>query len=416
MPSASLPLNAAQEKRLLYTLAGIQFTNLLDFMIIMPLAPALTRDFGLSTTQFGWLVSSYTFGAALSALCAAVLVDRFNRRTVIVALYGGFALATLACAVAPNYVLLLIARSLAGVFGGVLGAMVHTVIGDVVPYERRGRATGVVMGAFGLATVAGVPLGLVFANHSGPLGWRAPFLFVAFMAAIIFTLGLRSLPSIAARTQDLRLRAAFEPLAAVLREPNHWRAFAFVLLLMFSGFTVIPYITLYLTANVGFPETLLPLMYLAGGACTLFTSRWFGRLADQHGKARVFQVLAAVSIVPILILTHSPAVAWGWVLVYSAFFFIFVSGRFVPGMAIVTSAATPQLRGTFMSLYSAVQSAGSGLAALVAGMIITRDAQGRIEHYPTVGYVACAAALLAMWMAYRVRPADAGIAVATAKT
>jgi predicted MFS family arabinose efflux permease len=152
-------------------------------------------------------------------------------------------------------------------------------------------------------------------------------------------------------------------------------------------------------------------MYLVGGLFTLFTSRWFGRLADRYGKARVFQVLATISIVPILLLTHSPPLPWWGVLAYSTLFFVFVSGRFVPGMAMVTSAATPQLRGTFMSLFSAVQSAGSGLAALLAGMIISTDAEGRILHYNLTGYVACAAALLAIWMARSVRPADANAQV-----
>jgi predicted MFS family arabinose efflux permease len=412
MSYPALPLNTAQEKRLMHTLAGIQFTNLLDFMILMPLAPVLTRDFALSTTQFGLLVSSYNFTAVISSVLAAAVIDRFNRRRVVLVLYGGFIVATVACALAPGYATLLIARSLAGMFGGVLGAMVHAVIGDVVPYERRGRATGIVMGAFGLATVAGVPLGLLFANHSGTLGWRAPFIFVAVLAMLVFVVGLRTLPGIAARTQDLRIRAAFTPMLQVLREPNHWRAYVFVVLLMLSGFTVIPYLTLYLTANVGFSEALLPLMYLLGGAFTVFTSRWFGRLADRHGKARMFQVIAALSMLPILMVTHAPAMAWWLVLAYSTLFFILVSGRFVPGMAMVTSAAAQHLRGTFMSLYSAVQSAGSGLAALVAGMIITRDAQGMIQHYNITGYVACAATLLAIAMARSVRSADAKPVVA----
>jgi predicted MFS family arabinose efflux permease len=407
MPAPSPPLQPAQEQRLLYTLAGIQFTHILDFMIMMPLAPMLTRAFGLSTAQFGLLVSAYTFTAAISALMAAVVVDRFNRRRVVLTLYAGFIVATAACAAAPGYATLLIARGLAGAFGGVLGAMVHTYIGDTIPFERRGRATGVVMAAFSLSTVAGVPLGLLFANHSGALGWRAPFIFAAVLAAIVFAAGLRTLPSIAARTQDLRLSAAFKPMGQVLADANHWRAFAFMVLLMLGGFTVIPYITLYTTGNVGFPETLLPLMYLVGGVCTFFTARWFGRLADQYGKARVFRVIALLSILPILAITHSPALPWWAVILMSTPFFILVSGRFVPGMAMVTSAGKPQVRGTFMSLNSAVQSAGSGLAALIAGLIISRDAQGMIHNYNYVGYVACAATLAAIWLAARVKPVDA---------
>jgi predicted MFS family arabinose efflux permease len=148
-------------------------------------------------------------------------------------------------------------------------------------------------------------------------------------------------------------------------------------------------------------------MYLVGGVCTFFTARWFGRLADQYGKPRVFRIIALLSMMPILALTHSPALPWWAVIVISTPFFILVSGRFVPGMAMVTSAGNPNVRGTFMSINSAVQSAGSGAAALVAGLVITRDAQGMIHNYPLVGYIACAATIGSIWMAAHVRPTDA---------
>ena len=408
-PALTLPLAPKQESRLLLTLAGIQFTHILDFMIMMPLGPLLTRSFGLSTGQFGLLVSTYTFCAAIAAIAAATVIERFNRRRVVLVLYAGFIVATAACAVAPSYTMLLIARGVAGMFGGVLGAMVQTYIGDTIAYERRGRAMGIVMAAFSLSTVAGVPLALVAANHVPALSWRAPFLFAALLAVGFWWLGWVVLPSIASRLEDKRISQSLVPMWQVLQHPNHWRAFAFMVLMMMGGFTVIPYITLYSTANVGFAENLLPVMYLVGGSLTFFTARLFGRLADRYGKARTFRFIAAASILPILAVTHMPKVP-AWVVILNAsFFFVLVSGRFVPGMAIVTSAAMPHLRGTFMSINSAVQQAGSGLAALIAGMIISRNAQGMIEHYNIVGYVATAATLGGIMLAAYIRPEDAGV-------
>ena len=411
MPSFSsltFPLAPKHETRLLLTLAGIQFTHILDFMIMMPLGPLLTRFFGLSTGQFGLLVSTYTFCAAIAAIGAATVIERFNRRHVVLVLYAGFIVATAACAAAPSYITLLIARGVAGMFGGVLGAMVQTYIGDTIAYERRGRATGMVMAAFSLSTVAGVPLGLLAANHVPALSWRAPFLFAALLATGFWWLGYQVLPPIASRLEDKRISHALAPMWEVLRHPNHWRAFAFMVLMMMGGFTVIPYITLYSTANVGLAEHLLPVMYLAGGSLTFFTARLFGRLADRYGKARTFRFIAAASVLPILAVTHMPKVP-AWVVILNAsFFFVLVSGRFVPGMAMVTSAALPHLRGTFMSLNSAVQQSASGLAALIAGMIISRNAAGMLEHYNIVGYVAVSATLGGILLAGSVRPADAG--------
>jgi predicted MFS family arabinose efflux permease len=270
------------------------------------------------------------------------------------------------------------------------------------------------MAAFSLSTVAGVPLGLFFANHVPALTWRAPFIFAALLALGFWWLGRMVLPSIPSRQTDKRISHALVPMREVLTHANHWRAFAFMVLMMFGGFSVIPFITLYSTANSGFPEDKLPIMYLIGGACTFFTARWFGRLADRYGKARMFRVIAGLSILPILGVTHIGHVPWWWILFISTPFFILVSGRFVPGMAMVTSAAVPRLRGTFMSVNSAVQQAGSGMAALVAGLIISRDAQGLIHNYNIVGYVAVAATLCAIALAGAIVPADANPAPARA--
>ncbi|MDD5180264.1 MAG: MFS transporter [Gallionellaceae bacterium] len=404
----SLPLSARDEKHLLLTLAGIQFTHILDFMIIMPLGPMLMRSFNLTTGQFGLLVSAYTFTAAVSAILAATVIDRFNRRRVVLVSYAAFIVATALCATAPSYILLLTTRGLAGAFGGVLGAMILTFVGDTIPYARRGHATGIVMSAFSISTVLGVPLSLMFVHQIPALGWRAPFLFTAFLGLGFWWLAHAAIPSIPARLADRRISQALAPVKQVLAQRNHWRAYAFMLLLMLGGFTVIPYIALYSTVNLGFPENYLALMYLAGGACTIFTGRYFGRLADKYGKARVFRIVALLSLLPILAITHTPALPWWALLFITTSFFIFVSGRLVPGMAVVTSAGIPALRGTFMSMNSAVQAAGSALASLIAGYIITRNPQGLIEHYNLVGYLACAATLASVWLVERVKPEHGG--------
>lgn len=403
--SHTLTLNTAQEKRLLLSLSGIQFTHILDVMIIMPLAPMLMRTFNLTTVQFGWLVSAYTFSAAATALLAAVVVDRFDRRHVVLTFYAAFIIATALCAVAPTYTLLLIARGLAGAFGGVLGSLVHVYIADTIPYARRGKATGKIMAAFSLSTVLGVPLSLMLVNHIPFLGWRAPFILVAIVGILVWWLARTSIPSIPTRITDKRISRSLVPIRQVLSHPNHWRAFVFMLLMMLGGFTVIPYITLYITLNLGYPETLLPLLYLIGGAFIFFTSRWFGHLSDEYGKPRVFRVIAILATLPILAMTHATSMPWWGVLCITTPFFILVSGRFVPGMAIITAAGQPHLRGTFMSINSAVQSAGSSIATLIAGYIITINPQGKLEHYNIVGYVACTAIFITLLLVTHIKVA-----------
>ena len=151
--------NAAQEKRLVAVLAGIQFTHIMDFMILMPLGPQLMRVMHVSPQQFGLLVSIYTLSAAIASLVTAFYTDRFDRRGTLLVLYAGFVVSTLFCGLAPGFATLVAARAVAGAFGGVAGTTVHSIIGDAIPDERRGQATGLVMTAFALSSIVGVPLG-----------------------------------------------------------------------------------------------------------------------------------------------------------------------------------------------------------------------------------------------------------------
>ncbi len=404
--SQTITLNPAQESSLLRSLSGIQFSHILDVMIVMPLAPMLMRTFDLTAAQFALLVSSYTFMGAISSIIAAFVIDRYNRRRVMLAFFAAFILATLLCAAAPTYHLLLLARGLAGVFGGVLGSLVHVFIADCFPYERRGRATGRITAAFSVATVLGVPISLLLVNHT-PLGWRAPFIVVGTIASVFWWMSLRAIPSIPTTITDHRWHKTLEPMQQVLAHGNHWRAYLYMFLMIMGGFTVIPYITLYCTLNLKFPETLLPALYLSGGAFTFFTSPWIGHLADKYGKARVFRVTAMLAMIPVLAMTHVTSAPWWGVLLITTPFFVFVSGRFVPGMAIISSAGIPRLRGTYMSLNSAVQSIGSSVATLITGMIVTVNAQGVLEHYTYAGYIACTAILVTLWLVGHIKVATA---------
>lgn len=383
----------------MFTIAGVQFTHILDFIIMMPLGPQFTRLFGISDAQFGLLVSAYTLSAGASGLLAATYVDRFDRRTLLLWLYALFGLATLACGLAPDYGFLMGARVAAGIFGGVLSALAQTIVADVVPFERRGRAMGIVMSAFSVATVAGVPLGLWLA---GWLGWHAAFLAIAALCGLAWVGAALTLPPLREHLQA-QPQSLLRGLEAVLAERNHWRAFAMSALMMFTGFTVIPFITIYVQANVGLVDSDIPLMYLVGGAVTLVTARWFGRMTDRRGKVPTFTRLAWLVSLPLMATTLMPPVPLWAVLIVSTSFFVIMSGRMIPGMAIITSAAEPRQRGAFMALNASVQSAAMGLASLVGGLIIARDAAGRVEHYWIAGLIGVVASIASAAMARRLR-------------
>jgi predicted MFS family arabinose efflux permease len=387
-----------RERLFLFALAGIQFTHILDFMIMMPLGPQFISALSITTHQFGLLLSSYTFAAAISGVFATYYIDRFERRQLLLRLYICFIVATVACGFAPNYHLLFIARACAGAFGGILGSLVQTIVADSIPFERRGKALGTVMAAFSVSTVAGVPLSLFLANHIESLGWRAPFIFIGLISALILYIGYRNIPKISGHLHHIQEGSRFKQIYNIFIAHHHLRAFVFMGLIMLTGFSVIPYIALYLTSNVGIANSYISLIYLCGGVATLMSSRLIGHMADRYGKVKVFRVLAVVSLLPIIITTNLTPVPLWVVLINQTAFFILISGRMIPAMAMVSQLVEPKIRGTFMSLVGSVQMLASGIASVLAGAVVTIAADGKMQHYNLVGYGAVVCGLLTFWL------------------
>jgi predicted MFS family arabinose efflux permease len=386
------------------TLASIQFTSVLDFMIMMPLGPQLTELFGISASEFGFLVSAYTFSAGLSGLLAATYIDRFGRKRMMLTLYPLFGAAALACSFAPTFAWLMVARVASGFFGGVLMALSQTIVAEVIPFERRGRAMGVVMTSFSVATVAGVPLALFLASH---FNWHAPFLAIALMVSVCALGAAKTLPSLkghlAAHPIGDSAPNMLANLRLVLVDPNHLRAYAMSASMVFAGFAVIPYIALYLQGNAGFKPEQIPYVYLTGGICTLISARLIGHWSDRAGKAYAFRRLALLMPLPLLAMTLSADLPMVGVLLVSSVLFVVMSGRMIPGMALIGAAADPRRRGSFMTLNSAVQSLAMGLAALVGGQILGRDGNGHLTHYWIAALLGGGASLLSFLLASKLR-------------
>jgi predicted MFS family arabinose efflux permease len=397
-------LTPKRERWHLLTLASIQFTSVLDFMIMMPLGPQLTELFRISASEFGFLVSAYTFSAGLSGLLAATYIDRFGRKRMMLTLYPLFGAAALACSFAPTFAWLMVARVASGFFGGVLMALSQTIVAEVIPFERRGRAMGVVMTSFSVATVAGVPLALFLASH---FNWHAPFLAIALMVSVCALGAAKTLPSLkghlAAHPIGDSAPNMLANLRLVLVDPNHLRAYAMSASMVFAGFAVIPYIALYLQGNAGFKPEQIPYVYLTGGICTLISARLIGHWSDRAGKAYAFRRLALLMPLPLLAMTLSADLPMVGVLLVSSVLFVVMSGRMIPGMALIGAAADPRRRGSFMTLNSAVQSLAMGLAALVGGQILGRDGNGHLTHYWIAALLGGGASLLSFLLASKLR-------------
>jgi predicted MFS family arabinose efflux permease len=383
---------------LLLVLAAVQFTHSMDFMVMMPLGPQCREELSINPQQFALVVSSYGFSAAIAGFLAAFFIDRFDRKVTLLVLYAGLITGTLLCAIAPGYWSLTLARIVAGAFGGIGGAFILVIIGDAFPEIRRGRATGVVMTAFSIASIAGLPAGIMLGNR---FGVRTPFGILGLFGLVTWLVAFKILPPM--RGHLGRGRGSMAETLAVLRQPAHLRAYAFMIMLVLGSFTIAPHFSDFLVHNVGRAKDDLAYVYLCGGLLTFVTLPLVGRWADRLGKLQVFRLMAACTLVTILVLTNLPALPLWPILVVTTFYWIFTSGRWVPAMALVTSSALPGYRGSFMSINASLQQMAIGLASVVAGAVIGEAHSGELTGYSIAGLIAATSTGVSILLAGRLR-------------
>jgi len=393
-----------KERALLLTLAVIQFSHITDFMILMPLGPTLMRAFDILPSQFALLVSAYTFSAGIFGFVGAFFIDRFDRKKMLIIMATGFALGTLACGFSSSYYLLLFTRAFTGSFGGILSALILSIIGDAVPNERRAGAMGLVMASFSLASVVGVPLGLYLATLSD---WHFPFISLGLIALLTLIPIAKFIPTM--NTHIVSRADRESPIAIVrnvLENKNQLYALLFGVIIMFSHFSVVPFISPYLVTNVGFSEKDITYIYLIGGGLTIFTAPLIGRLADRFGRLKIFVIAVIIVSFPIFFLTNLTEQPIWIVLLITSFFFVFGSGRMIPSTAMITSSVRPKNRGSFMSFNSACRQLTNGFAAYFGGLIITQGEDGLLHHYDWVGYIAIAMGILSIIIARKIKVVD----------
>jgi predicted MFS family arabinose efflux permease len=402
------------ERRILLILAAIQFTNIVDFMIMMPMGDILKKELLIGPGAYGILVSSYGLAAGFSSFLGVFYLDNLDRRKALLWAYSGFMLSTLSSAIIPttadvhlNYYLFIGTRVITGLTGGLLGGLVMSIVGDLIPLERRGKAMGIVTLAFSLAAVLGVPLALILVDLFDN-NWHVPFYTVSALSAIIGLLAWRIIPPI---NSHLNRKEAFDPMATVkgvLQSKIQRNALLFTVLLVLGQFTVISFLTPYFINNVGLAQSEIKYIYIAGGAATVLSGISIGKAVDRFGRFRIFTWFAFLSCITMLVNTHLPAVSLGWVMFIALFFFTFISGRMIPANTIISAVVNPNHRAGFMSLNSSAQSLASGTSAIIAGAIITQvDEYAPLANYHIVGYLAVSFTLISLLIVRRIKKLSA---------
>jgi len=398
-PPAPTPFTPYQ-KLVIPLLALLQFTVVLDFMVLAPLGDMLMKSLAIGPRQFGVVVSSYAFSAGASGIMAAGFADKFDRKKLLLFFYAGFVVGTLACALSTSYELLLAARIITGLFGGVIGAISMAIIADLFTLQQRGRVMGTVQMGFAASQVLGIPIGLYLANH---WGWHSTFLMIVGLSVLI---GIAIVAKIRPITEHLALQSDKSPflhLWHTMAKGSYQTGFVATAFLSIGGFMLMPFGSAYLINNIHISAEQLPMVFLFTGLASIITMPLIGKLSDRVDKFMLFVAGSALAVLMTLIYTNlGPSPLWE-VLVINIIMFAGIMSRMIPSTALTTSLPDLQDRGAFMSINASLQQMAGGLAAVAAGMIVTQKSPGSpLEHYNVLGLVVSAVIIICCFLMYRV--------------
>ncbi len=392
------PVFTTYQKGVIAILAFLQFSIVLDFMVISPVGALLMPALQINSSQFGLVVSSYAFAAAASGILSAGFADKFDRKKILLFFYTGFTLSTLFCALASTYYLLMIARILTGIFGGVLSSIVLSITTDLFPIEKRGRVMGIVQTAFATSQVLGIPLSLSLANR---FGWHAPFLFIVGIATVVGIIIFNFLKPITGHLALQKSGNAYQHFLETVRNPHYLKGFSAVTLLALGGYMIMPFSSAFVVNNVGIPLSDLPLVYLATGTAAMISGPLLGKWSDKIGKIRLNQFGTALTISMVLIFTNLTKVPIYVLMLSNSLLFIGITARIIASQAINSAVPDMSSRGSYMAISSAMQQISGGIGAGLAGFIVTVNADQTLSHFNIIGYIVAASAFITLIMLTR---------------
>jgi len=398
-PNPAPPRFTSYQKFVVALLAFLQFTIVLDFMVLSPLGAILMPALGIEPRQFGLVVSVYAIAAAISGILAAGFADRYDRKKFLLFFYTGFLLGTVFCGLAPTYPLLLAARIVTGLFGGVVGAASFAIVADVFPLALRGRVMGLIMTAFGASQVLGIPIGIFLATH---LGWHAPFLMIAAICLGVGAVIVGRMRPVDAHLEHTRHQHPVRHLWKTATSARYGVGFLATMLLATGGFMLMPFASAFTVNNQHIPLDRLPLLYAITGVCSIVLGPLIGRLSDRFGKYATFCVASSVVIAVVLYYTSMENAPLWKLIVISVVMFACVTGRMASAGALTSAIPAPADRGAYMSISSSLQQLSGGISAFLAGLLVRQTASGYIEHYPRIGIAVSVATIMTILLMYRV--------------
>ena len=374
------------ERTVIFLIGAVQFVNILDFMMVLPLGPFFAGPLGIPASRIGVIGGSYTAAAAISGIACSFFLDRFDRRKALGVAVAGLVMATALGGLSTGFGSIVFARILAGAFGGPATSLSLSIVADVIPSERRGKALGAVMGAFSVSAVLGVPTGLELARWGG---WRLPFFSVAGLGLVLLPIAIALLPPLTGHLAAAK--SARTGFFSLLSRPIVQLSAVATFAVMASAFLVVPVVTPYLVFNLRFPDRDLKWIYMIGGALSFVVLRVIGALVDRFGSTR----LAAVGTAVFLVVAWFAFVRYDPRIPVTLLFVLFMLGmnfRMAPYQTLISKVPAPRERASFMSLIGAAQHLSTSAGAVFSSVILSTGESGELVGMPRLGGIAMSVA------------------------
>lgn len=397
--TTNIPFSGYQ-KFVIFILSVTQFSVILDFMVMSPLGDMLMKSMELKPSQFGLAVSAYAISAGVSGLLTAGFADRYDRKKLLLFFYAGFIVGTLLCGAANTYWLLLAARVITGLFGGVIGSISMAIITDLFDIHHRGRVMGFAQMGLGASQVLGIPVSLYIANH---WGWQSPFLMVAGLSLFVFILIFLKMQPVRKHLDLQQDKTAFMHLWHTVAKRNYRIGFLAMALLSIGGFMMMPFGTAFAVNNLGISNAQLPTLFMVSGIGSLIVMPLLGRLSDKVDKFTLFTIACVWMMVVVVLYTNLAITPLWQVMAFNIMMIVGIMGRMIPAGALMTAMPEMRDRGAFMSVSSSLQQMAGGIAAAVGGLIVVQqDKSSPLEHYDTLGYIMVVLSIITIIMVYRI--------------
>ncbi len=387
------------QKIVMLSLAFIQFTIILDFMIIAPIGDILMKTLSISTEQFGFVVSSYAFSAAVSGIAVAGFVDKYDRKKVLLVFFTGFIIGTLLCGLSTTYVEILASRIITGIFAGVTSSAIFTIIADLFAPQLRGRAMSGVQMGFAVSQILGIPLGIFISNK---LGWNSTFIFIVILSVLMLIGIVFLFKPINAHLQKQIDKNPFVHLWHTVNQKQYQTGFLAIMFLAVGGFILMPFSSVFLINNVHVSYEHLPLVFLCTGISSLIVMPIVGRLSDKVDRFRLFAFGSCAAALMVMVYTHLPVSPLWLVITINMLLFAAIMSRMSPVMALNTMVPKQEDRGAYMSISSSLQQIAGGIGSIIAGMIVFQPTSSSpLQHFDILGYVVVGIFMMCIYLVRR---------------